>query len=118
MPKRITRTKEQDFKNFRSGFSCGVNAAVFAMQLEHLRSNKKNTLEEVSSATKLSVKRLEGLEAGDMVAYMSLDTDNLFALGEYYDVAIDVRFKSQERASAILDSIHVKTFQEEVEEQI
>lgn len=117
MPKRITRTKEQDFKNFRSGFDCGLSAAVFAMQLKSLRSNKGVTFEETSLATNIPVKCLEGLEAGNMNSYMSLDTDHLFALAKYFDVSVDVSFKSQERASAILDSIHVKTFQEEMEEQ-
>lgn len=115
MPKRITRTKEQDYKNFRSGFSCGVSAAVFAMQLKSLRLKKDVTLEETSEATNLSVKRLQGLESGDMVSYMSLDADNILALAKYYDVAIDIQFKSSNEVleKSLLDSIQVKTFQEE-----
>ena len=115
MPKRITRTKEQDYKNFRSGFSCGVSAAVFAMQLKTLRLKKDVTLEETAVATNLSVKCLHGLESGDMISYMSLDTDDIFALAKYYDVSIDIRFKSSNEVleKSLLDSIQVKTFQEE-----
>jgi transcriptional regulator with XRE-family HTH domain len=117
MPKRITRTKEQDYKNFRSGFSYGVSAAVFAMQLKTLRLKKGVTIEEAALATNNNSLRLQGLEAGHLNAYMSLNTDDLFALAKYFDVAIDISFKSQNTIlNPIHDSIQVKTFLEEFKE--
>lgn len=114
MPKRITLTKQQDIKNFRSGFSCGVSAAVLAMQMKQLRVNRKVTLEEVSLETKIPMKLLEGIESANDHIYLSLDTEQLFTLAKYFDVTIDVSFKSSTAVlNSVLDSIQVKTFQEE-----
>lgn len=117
MPKRITRTKEQDFKSFRSGFNCGVSATVFAMQLKNLRTNKRVTLEDASAITNISVKCLAGLESANIHSYLSMDTEGLGNLAKYYDVAIDIRLKSDDDKTSLLDKIEVKTFQEEMEEQ-
>lgn len=115
MPKRITRTKKQDFKNFRSGYSCGFNAAVLALQIQQLRINKKVTLEETSLATKIPVKFLEGIESANILTYLSLNTDHLSDLAKYFDVAIDISFKTANTTlNSVLDSINVETFEEEV----
>lgn len=96
MPKRITRSRQEQKSIFRSGYNCGVNAIIFSIQMRYLRENKLATVEEVSLATKISVKQLEGVERAEIDSFMTLDLDMITALSTYFDVVIDIDIKKQD----------------------
>jgi hypothetical protein len=114
MPKRITRTERERQSIFLSGFNCGVSATFFGLQLTALRKGKNKTIPEVAVEIGIPEKHLKGLEAGNCFNFMSLDLDQLSTISKYFDVAVDVCFKSHNAVEEPLaEKISVPTFEEE-----
>lgn len=109
MPKRITRSRQEQKSIFRSGYNCGINAAIFSIQIKYLRENKLATIEQLSLATKIPVKQLEGIEKAEMDAFMGLDIDMLSALSTYFDITINIDIKKQDDNPIMLNKTHVET---------
>lgn len=108
MPKRITRSRQEQKSIFRSGYNCGVNATIFSIQMKYLRENKLATIEEVSLATKISVKQLEGVERAEIDSFMTLDLDMITALSTYFDIMISIDIKKQDSNPIMTDKTHIE----------
>ncbi len=110
MPKRLSKPTRERQRDFLSGYSTGVTAVIFAVQLRNLRLNKGVTQEEVATATELSVKTVKGLEEAEVNAFLNTELDSLTALANYFDVSLDVIFTTSIKPP---DTAHVPTFEED-----
>ena len=94
-----------------SGYSFGVSAAVFGMQLQELRRNKGVSHEDIAEATELDVSLIQGLEQAKMSVFVNASTESLTALARYFDVAVRVVFSS---SVSVPESIAVTPFEQDL----